>query len=109
MTDAEIIKRLKKENGDLKLEVARLWHTLKLETASTSKHIKHIYQQIGILDKREHAEDVAFTEHIANIYDIILPIEDKIFPNAKETRKQLTSIVGRKRLGAGKDLDKRKS
>lgn len=110
------IKRLKKENGDLKAEVARLGYALKIETDSTTKHIKILYQHIksldnyiGKIDKRQTKDQWFLCQHIADLHDIVSPIEDKIFPAAKSARKQLKSIIGRKKLADGKDLDKRTS
>ncbi len=110
------IKQLKKENSDLKLEVAKLISTLKMESDSTTKHIKTLYERIkllddyiGKIDKRGTKDLKYVTQHIADLHDIIGPIEQKIFPAAKNARKQLASIVGPKRLGSGKNWDKKTS
>jgi hypothetical protein len=105
----EEIKRLKKEIGGLKLEVAKIHNTLKMESDSTTKHIGSIYKRIAKLDDRCVADLKYLCQHIANLHDIIDPIEQKIFPNAKAARKKIAAIVGPKRLGAGNDLDKKKS
>jgi hypothetical protein len=112
--DNEITKRLIKENADLKVEIAKLWSVLKKESDSTTKHVGEIYKRIklindytAIIDKRETKAFGILSQHIADLHDIVAPIEQKLFPAAKNTRRQISSIIGPKQLGAGKDLDKK--
>lgn len=116
MNDHEIIAHLRKENGDLKLELAKVVRTLKMESDSTTKHIKKLYERIklldnyiGRIDKRETDTLKFLSQHIADLADIVAPIEQKIFPDAKKNRDQLASIIGKRKFGAdGKNWDKKK-
>jgi hypothetical protein len=109
------INFLKKENETLRREIAKIVNSLKMESDSTTQHIKKIYQRIKLIDNyiasvdKQGVSDITWVcQRIADIHDIIAPIEDKIFPKAKSTRKQLKSIVGPRQLGAGENLDRRK-
>lgn len=108
MTDHEIIKQLKKEVGDLKLELARLHHVMKLESDDTTKHVKYIYKYLKMLDDRGLGDFKKLAGHIMNLHDMVEPIEQKLFPKAKATRQQLSSIIGTKRVWDGAKFDKKK-
>ncbi len=108
MTDREIIKQLKKEIGDLKLELARVKHLLALETKSSTRHIGEIYKRIKMLDDRGVEDFKKLAAHIMNLHDMVEPIEQKLFPKAKATRQQLAEIIGTRRVGAGAKFDKKK-
>jgi hypothetical protein len=103
------ILRLEKENADLKAELVKVICTLKMESDSTTKHIKCLYQRIKLLDDYIGRIEKNLSQHIANLHDIVAPIEQKIFPAAKNTRKQIASIIGPKSLGARKDTDKKRT
>jgi hypothetical protein len=45
--------------------------------------------------------------HIANLVDIVSPIEDKIFPRAKDTRRQMKTIIGPRNLFSTAKWDKK--
>lgn len=108
MTEREIIKQLKKEIGDLKLELARVRHLLALETKSSTKHIGEIYRRIKMLDDIEVEDFKKLAAHIMNFHDMVEPIEQKLFPKAKATRQQLAAIIGTRRVGAGAKFDTKK-
>jgi hypothetical protein len=86
MSDHEIIEFMRKEIGDLKSEIAKLHHMLKLESDSTTKHINELYKRGA--DTHNYS-----INNISTLYDIVAPIEEKIFPNVSRVRQQLTAIV----------------
>jgi len=47
-------------------------------------------------------------QHVADLYDIIWPIEAKVLPKARAERQRLKALLGPKKLGQGEAWDKRK-
>ena len=92
MKNTEIIK-LNKEIAVLKKELASLKELQNRDFKETHKLIKEVYTNAY--------------QRIADLYDIVWPIEDKVLPNARRARFELKAILGTKKLGAGTKLDKR--
>lgn len=86
MIESDEIKRLKGEIEYLKGEIAELYHLLNLEIRSSSKHLKELYKRVKKVNKYSN-------DSIANLYDIVFPIEQTIFPGVSRARQALTDIA----------------
>jgi hypothetical protein len=106
MTDE--ITKIRKEIGDLKLELARLHELLKGESDNTTYHIKFIYDHLKILDDRSIKNRTIHRELIFKLYDMIEPIEEKLFPGVSRAREQLAAIIEKARLDPDIDHDEKK-
>ena len=89
----EDIAFLKAEIESLKSKVTALEKTQDRDFVEINNLIKEVYTNAY--------------QYIADIHDIIRPIEQKIFPNARQTRKQIEAIVGKAHLQSRLDLDKK--
>jgi hypothetical protein len=86
MTGTNEIERLKAEIEYLKGEVANLYHLLGKEVHSSSRHIQVLYKRVKKVNKYSN-------DAIANLYDMVSPIEEKLFPGVSKARQKLTDIV----------------
>ncbi len=94
MSDKDIIDQLTKEVSDLKLELANLHRMLKQESDSSTKHISEIYKRIRDINNLS-------VNNISTLYDMVTPIEQKIFPEISRARQQLGSILEKSESDSG--------
>ena len=100
MSDKDIIDQMTKEIDALKLEIMRLHRMLKQEAESSTKHIQELYKIVKEthdytieIDKRGTRDLKLNNQDISRLYDMVWPIEQKIFPEVSKARQQLTSII----------------
>ncbi len=96
---------LKKEIEQIKLQICKIYDLLKAESDNTTHHIKYIYNYLKILDDRSMDMNTSHNELIFKLYDMIEPIEEKIFPGVSKARQQLAAIIE----GLASDRDQKKS
>jgi hypothetical protein len=101
MNSDEQIKQLKHEIDGLRAEIAELFEVIKIEGESTTKHIDQLYGRIA--DSSNYA-----VNNISTLYDIVTPIEAKIFPKVSKARQQLLAIVKKPEGSAGVRARKKK-
>jgi hypothetical protein len=100
MSEKDIIEQLTKEIDVLKLELVRLHRMLQQEADSSTKHIQELYKRVKEthdytieIDKRG-TRDLKLNNHnISRLFDMVWPIEGKIFPEVSKARQQLASII----------------
>jgi hypothetical protein len=86
MNEIDEIKRLKGEVEYLKGEISQLYHLLNKETHSASRHINELYKRVKKVNKWSN-------DSLANLYDIVMPIEERLFPSVSKARQALTNII----------------
>ena len=88
------------------------------ETELLRREIESLKAQISELKAVQHRDFVEINklikdvytgayQHIANLHDIVRPIEDQIFPHARAARKKMKEIVGESSIFANKKWDKK--
>jgi hypothetical protein len=82
MTDIDNIEDMKKEIAYLMGELKEFHAAMKLASDDTTSHIVYIYKYLKLLNNE-----------IEHIYDVVGPIEEKIFPNVRDARRKLWSIM----------------
>ena len=82
MTDIDTIDKMKKEIAYLKGELNGFHAAAKFASDDTTKHIVYIYKYMKMLNSE-----------IEHIYDVIGPIEEKMFPDVRDARRELWSIM----------------
>jgi hypothetical protein len=100
MSDKDIIEQLTKEVDAIKLELVRLHRMLQQEADSSTKHIQELYKRVKEthgytieIDKRG-TRDLKLNNHnISRLFDMVWPIEQKLFPEVSKARQQLGSII----------------
>lgn len=82
MTDIDTIDDMKKEIAYLKGELKGFHAAAKFASDDTTKHIVYIYRYLKMINNE-----------IEHIYDVLGPLEEKLFPNVREARRKLWSIM----------------
>jgi len=84
---------LQAEINHLKAEIANIDRIMEAHARDVTDHIKYIYKYLKTLDDRS-VDNLRFhNEYIANLYDIVEPIEQKIFPGVSKARRQLAALT----------------
>ena len=82
MTDNDDIEDMKKDIAYLKQQLHGFFAEAKFASDDTTTHIVYIYKYLKLINNE-----------IEHIYDVVGPIEEKIFPNVREARRKLWSIM----------------
>ena len=82
MSYIDTLSDMKKKIDALELEVKRLHDTMKFLADNETEQILYIFKYLKTLNNE-----------INHIYDVIGPIEEKIFPDVREARRKLWSIM----------------
>lgn len=80
------IERLKAEIEYLKGEISQLYHLVNKEAHSATGHINELYKRVKKVNKWTN-------DSLANLYDIVMPIEERLFPSVSKARQALTDII----------------
>jgi hypothetical protein len=104
----KVISLMRKEINDLKMEIVRMRGVINFESDDVTGHIKRINKFLNVLDDRSIKHFKFHNESIANLYDIVEPIEEKMFPGVSKARRQLAALVKKSEQDSGKGRGKTK-
>lgn len=101
MSSEPTTKQLKQEIDRLRSEIAELFEIVKIEGESTTKHIDQLYGRVA--DVNNYA-----VNNISTLYDMVAPIEARIFPKVSKAREQLSAILAKPKASVGARTRKKK-
>lgn len=103
MTESQNIDALRNEIADLKRQLFELHHDMRFISGEIASQVKHIYEYLRILDDRSVDNLKFHNEYIANLYNMIEPIEQKLFPGVSRMRRQLQALTDKPEPGSEAD------